>query len=293
MLDGIDALVALHALGTVSEAGARLRLTQSAVSKRLQALQASLGFALVERDGRRLRLTAPAIAFVERARPLVAELRDAARPAAAPAARATFTLALADSVAASWGPALVRRALDALPGTRVELHAHRSVLVIESLRLGRYDAGLCAEPSAAGDLVHHPLVDEPMVLVRGRAPGRGGGAGEPLITIEPTSATWRAIEPMLRARHPELLARPRIAVESFGAVLQMARSGFGDGLVPAGLVDEARLGARARRALPGVVRRVALLTRKTVHQLAGFAALRAALAAAATAVGPRWAKLRG
>ena len=283
MLDAIDALVALHTLGTVSEAAARLRLTQSAVSKRLKGLQATLGVTLVERDGRRLRLTAAAIGFLERARPLVAELRDAARPAAAPATRSSFTLALADSIASSWGPALVRRALVALPGTQVELHAHRSVLVIESLRLGRYDAGLCTEPSAAGDLVHHPLVDEQMVLVRGR-PAARRGESRPVITIEPTSATWRAVFPILRAQHPELLARPLIPVESFGAVLQMARSGFGDGLVPLGLASEAGLGPRSYRVLPGLVRRVALLTRKTVHQLAGFAALRAELVTAAAAL---------
>ena len=39
MLDGIDALIALDQFGTVSEAATRLRLTQSAVSKRIQALQ--------------------------------------------------------------------------------------------------------------------------------------------------------------------------------------------------------------------------------------------------------------
>src|SRR5205814_7294385 len=111
---------------------------------------------------------------------------------------------------------------------------------------------------------------EQMVLVRARPAARAEPAGTPVITIEPTSATWRAIHPLLRARHAELLLRPLIPVESFGAVLQMARAGFGDGIVPLGLVDEARLPARAVRPLSGVVRRVALSTRKTVHQSAGF-----------------------
>src|SRR5215468_9308894 len=102
MLDGLDALLALRSLGTVSEAAARLRLTQSAVTKRLQALQEEVGFSLVEREGRRLRLTARAVDFLERATPLVAELRGLLRRAA-PAQRARFRLAMADSVASSWG----------------------------------------------------------------------------------------------------------------------------------------------------------------------------------------------
>jgi len=280
MLDGIDALLALESCGTVSEAATRLRLTQSAVSKRIQALQTTLGLQLVEPDGRRIRLTAQAIALLERARPLVAELRSLAHPLERES-RSSFSLALADSVASSWGPAVVRRALDALPLTQVALHAHRSILVIESVRLGRYDAGLCTEPRSATDLVCHPLVDEPIVFVHADLTRRAARS-RPLIAIEPSSATWRAIQPLLATHHPRLLANELVFVESFGAVLQMARAGFGNGLLPLGLAREMKLARSAYRELPGVVRRVVLLSRKTVHQLAGFAALREQLALAST-----------
>lgn len=43
MLDGIEALIALERTGTVSEAAVQLRLTQSAVSKRIKALESELG----------------------------------------------------------------------------------------------------------------------------------------------------------------------------------------------------------------------------------------------------------
>src|SRR4051812_44455320 len=129
MLDAIDALVALQTFGTVSEAATRLRLTQSAVSKRLQSLQASLGVTLVEPDGRRLRLTPQAVEFLERAKPLVAELRGLVQPRAR-AEAPRFSLALADSIASSWGPEIVRAALDVLPEVKLALHAHRSILVV-------------------------------------------------------------------------------------------------------------------------------------------------------------------
>ena len=133
MLEGIDALIALERFGTVSEAAVRLRLTQSAISKRIQALQRATGVRLVERDGRRVRLTAHALDLLERARPLVADLR--ALTAATPGEAGThFSLALADSIASSWGPAVIGRALAALPELSVRLHAHRSVLLIENVR---------------------------------------------------------------------------------------------------------------------------------------------------------------
>lgn len=281
MLESIDALVALENFGTVSEAATRLRLTQSAVSKRLQSLQEEVGFQLMEPDGRRLRLTAQAIEFLARVRPLVAELRGLMQKkrAAAGDSPLSFSLALADSIASSWGPAVIRKSLDALSHCSVDLHAHRSILVIESVRLGRYDIGLCTESATARDLVQHPLVDEPLVLVHaGLAPRLVRSA--PLVTIEPTSATWRAIQPQLAARHSGLLASPLVPVESFGAVVQMARAGFGNGLVPLGLALDLGLDRGGYRPLRGVTRRIALITRKTVHELPGFVALRTQLAAA-------------
>jgi DNA-binding transcriptional LysR family regulator len=285
-LEGIDALVALQTFGTVTEAATRLRLTQSAVSKRIQALQNEVGFRLVEADGRRVRLTSRATDFLSRARPLVAELRALTRHAG-PEGAPRFSLALADSVAASWGAAVVAAAQRSLPGLALELHAHRSVLVVESVRLGRYDIGLCTAPPPTPDLVEHELVSEPMVMVSaGGAPrGRRGGrdARRPLLTIESSSATWRGVLPALREHHPRLFLRPIVQVESFGAVVQMARAGFGDGLVPLGLAVDLRVPRAERRELAGVARRLVLLTRKTVQSSPSFAALHAELARAARA----------
>jgi DNA-binding transcriptional LysR family regulator len=274
MLEGIDALVALETFGTVTEAATRLRITQSAVSKRIRALQDEVGFRLVVPDGRRVRLTPRALDFLARARPLVAELRGLVRHAPQTDARASFSLALADSIASSWGPAVIRRTLDELRNVHVDLHAHRSVLVVESVRLGRYDVGLCTETPSAKDLVLHPVVDEPIVLVHAMTKG-------PLITIEPTSGTWRAIHPQLRTHHPKLLASELVFVESFGAVLQMVRAGFGNGLLPLGLAMESRVPRKTRRTLRGVARRISLFTRKSMLEDASFVAFRDQLVAKA------------
>jgi DNA-binding transcriptional LysR family regulator len=195
----------------------------------------------------------------------------------------SLSLAMADSIASSWGPEVLCRAVEAPPGVKVELHAHRSVLVIERVRLGRYHVGLCAAAApGAKDLIQHELLVEPMVLIHaGLAPR--ADRRRPLISLEPASATWRVIEPLLRQRHPELLGGRLVLVESFGAALQMVKARFGDGVVPLGLVTGMRLPRRAYRALPGVGRRVALTTRKTIEQLPSFPALRERMQAAARA----------
>jgi DNA-binding transcriptional LysR family regulator len=148
------------------------------------------------------------------------------------------------------------------------------------VRLGRYHVGLCTAPSPATDLIEHPLVTEPMALVRAGL-ARRTDSGLPLLSIESSSATWRAVEPLLRRHHPELLAGPVVGVESFGAVVQMVKAGFGNGLVPLGVARESRLPRRSYRVLARVERRIALLTRKTIAELPSCRALREQLVIAA------------
>jgi len=281
MWDALDALIALEKFGTLTEAATRLRLTQPTLSKRIRSLRDAVGFDLIEPDGRRVRLTPRAIRFLERARPLVAELRGLTKPIETRSS-AHFSLALADSIASSWGPAVVSQALRSLPEVRLDLHAHRSVLLIESVRLGRYHIGLCTDGPGAKDLVRHPVVEEPLVLVHSKL-GERLDTGLPLISIEPSSATWRAVEPLLRGHHPQLLRGELTRVESFAAAVQMTKAGFGNGLVPLGLALELGLDPRRYRELPAVKRSVSLLTRKTISQLAGFSLLREQLTRAATA----------
>ena len=279
MLEGIEALIALERFGTLSEAAVRLRLTQSALSKRLQTLQKSVEVTLFQRDGRRLRLTVQGIEFLERARPIVADLRALSEPASG-TSHAHLNVALADSIAASWGPRVVRAALERSPGLSVALHAHRSVLVIESVRLGRYHVGLSTDVAGPKDLIHYPVIDEPMVHIYAgfRAKPQPERA---LISIEANSATWRAIEPQLKAQQPKLLARPVIPVETFSAAIQMVRADFGEGLVPLGLVRELGIDPKCYRRIPGVRRSVSLITRKTVNRVHEFSALKEGLVRAA------------
>jgi DNA-binding transcriptional LysR family regulator len=219
-----------------------------------------------------VRLTAHALDLLERARPLVADLRALAEPTGSEAG-SHFSLALADSIAASWGPAVIGRALQALSGIGVHLHAHRSVLLLENVRLGRYHIGLSTELPPTRDLIHYPVVEEPLVLVNSGARARSS-PGQALISIEPSSATWRAIEPQLRVQQPQLLERRLLPVETFSATVQMVKAGFGDGLVPLGIAIEMHLDRRCYREVAGVRRRISLVTRKTVNQLAGFQRLR-------------------
>jgi LysR family glycine cleavage system transcriptional activator len=79
------ALDAVQRLGSARAAAAALALTPSAVSHKLKALEATLGFALTEPQGRGLRLTPRAQRYLSEARRALALLAEAAEAEEAPA----------------------------------------------------------------------------------------------------------------------------------------------------------------------------------------------------------------
>jgi DNA-binding transcriptional LysR family regulator len=76
-LDGIAAFVAIVEAGSVSGAARQLGLSKSAVSDRLAELERSLAAHLVQRTTRKLAVTGDGLAFLDRARRMLAEAADA------------------------------------------------------------------------------------------------------------------------------------------------------------------------------------------------------------------------
>jgi LysR family glycine cleavage system transcriptional activator len=85
----LSALDAVARYGSVTRAAAALHVTQSAISHRLRALERELGLTLLERAGRGVRLTAPALELASAARQAIEQLTQAvARVAPSEPARA-------------------------------------------------------------------------------------------------------------------------------------------------------------------------------------------------------------
>jgi len=267
MLDGIEALIALEKYGTVSESAIRLRLTQSAVSKRIQALQKELRVKLVEPDGRRVRLTADGYQFLSKARPIVIELKNLSLDSNI-SNDSHFALGLSDSIAGSFGPYVVTETLKSLKKIKLDFHVHRSLMLIENISMGNYQLGICTFDENRKDLYSAHLIDEPLVLLHSEFKNRFN-KNLPTITIEENSATWKNVGGILKKEYPHYFSNDVIYVESFMAVYQMTKVGLGNGIIPLGLTKEFLLQKEAYRKLR-VTRTISLVTRKTVAQLEFF-----------------------
>lgn len=271
MIDQLDALRALDETGTTARAAARLRVTQSAISKRIDALEARVGRPLTERAGRNVHLTPEGKRMLEEVFPLLVALEERLKAAAA-THTSTIRVAAAESMLASWLPAVLRNAA-ASAGVALEIHAHRGTNVMNRLRAGEVDVAITAEGDGDSTLVVERLAKESFVLV-GAVPERGPIA---VVTIESASLTGAWLDRQWARRRGGLLARIVISrrIESFSAALGLARGGFETALVPAGL---AAAGEGVR--VEGLARPVVISSRPSVRERAAVAAFVEALASA-------------
>jgi DNA-binding transcriptional LysR family regulator len=302
VIDQIEALAALAEHGTMRAAATRLRVSQSAVTKRLDALEAQLRVRLRERAGRRVQLTPAAARLLERTRPLLAELRLAVAGERS-AGGGWLVLGVAESILASWGARVLADVRRRRPELRFRLNAHRSPVAVDLVRSGEYMLALVAgEERTSAELTRETIAREEMVIVpSGLAKlALRRGSDVPVISIEAASSTARALRaPLARlVRERGIRIEPETTVQSYTAVVQLARVGFGHGLVPLPLALALGIPRRALVSLPdpGVQRPIQLVGRAAAlarEPAAGFAdELRAALARAGLSEGSESARTR-
>lgn len=262
MLDGLKALVALESIGTLSGAAVRLRLTQSALSKRIQSLEAELGYRVVEPNGRKLKLTSQGQNLLAKAKPLILEV-EGLKDLKVPITRKHMAIGISDSIASSWGPSVVKKTLKKIDNLDLEIHVHRSTLIIEQLLSGRYELGILTGQPQGNGLMWSLLTEEPMALVGQTRESRDSKV---LLSIETNSATWKEIGREL-LKHPVSNGKEFLFLESFSAAIQMAKAGFGQAIVPIGLAQA--YGLRTEEVVPlspRIKRQIHLVKRKTIAE---------------------------
>lgn len=163
-LDDIRSLVAVAEMGSLARAAQRLNVTQPAVTRRIQRLEADLGVQLLDRDLKPARLTRAgedayrhALRLLEAGRALRAGLGEAP-------VRIGVSYAVADTVLAL----AVQAVQEAAPGGRLALQAGVSERLVKAVAGRTLDgAVVCAtrKQPLMGDFDLRPLGRERVVVV--------------------------------------------------------------------------------------------------------------------------------
>lgn len=244
-LPAIPALMALEAvdrLGTASAAAEELSLTQGAISRALQGLEAQLGVPLLIRERQRMRLTPAARDYVAEVRKALQLLASASIMLRANPTGGSLNLAILPAFGMHWlAPRLARFS-----------QAHPEVTVNLSTRLRPFD--FAATPFDAA--IHYgrqdwpgvdylKLMDEDVLAVA--APGlpllteATDILRHPLLQLESRPGDWGRW--LAHHGHPGLRP-PGMQFDQFATLTQAAIHGMGVALIPTFLIARDLQGRR-------------------------------------------------
>ena len=269
---GLRLLQAIAEHGTLTAAAAALGASQPAVSQHVRRLERRLGTALLDRSGRRVRLTEAGAVLASHGRTVNATVRAAgAQVAALTGLRAGVVRLVAFP---SSSATLVPRALAALrrdhPGLTVTLDEAEPPEALERLRAGTCDVAVVfTYPGTPGHLVapgrddelaglaRRRLLDDPTMVALPAGHPRADDPGLSLADL--ATETWIAGCPRCRGHLLRSSAAcgfaPDIAyaTDDYVAVLALVAAGLGVALLP-------QLVRQTAERHPGVVVRPAVGT---------------------------------
>ena len=241
LFEDLKTLVAVLDHNSLTRAADVLSLTQSAISRRIQHLEAVLGAELLDRNSKPPQATALARRIYEHAVPLmrsVNQLLEIPREDAVPSG--TFRLGLSQVVAEIALFDAVMRLKAAFPELEVQSHTEWSTGLLQQISLGKLDAAtlLLPSPSTLPDNVAGRFITtlEVLVVQSKRRPVIERRANILALAdrewiLNPLGCGYRAaLERAMQGAGREL----RLSVDTHGTEMQLKliAAGLGLGLVP-------------------------------------------------------------
>lgn len=163
--------VAVAEAENVSRAATQLHVSQPALSRQVRDLEEELGFALLHRGAKAVRLTDAGRVFLEEARAVLLRVEQGVGAARAVALGQAGELHIgyAPTLTVRFLPGALRRFQSEAPGVRVRLHDLSTTEMLEGVREGRLHLAFTVRPGVAAlrGLEFRELVEERLRLAVG------------------------------------------------------------------------------------------------------------------------------
>ncbi|MGL6541481.1 LysR family transcriptional regulator [Aeromonas hydrophila] len=250
LLEGLETLCLLASEGTMAKVASRLYISQSAVSKRIAQLEQRLGKKLVEPDGRQIRLTPQAQELLARVAPSLAEMKGVLADSQTLTDLTPLPVACSETLLAGYLARFMHDYLRQDP--HLALSTHHTPVILARVRSGDALLGICAGRLPPGHgLEARLLLEEPFYLVEGdQREGENTDQGlRQILTMDLDNPSNRYLREPLAA----LGLIPAMELDSYLALIELAKAGIGPVLLPAGLlalVGAQGPGSPPRRARP-------------------------------------------
>ena len=231
----------------VTRASLKLHVSQPALSRQIRDLEEELGFLLLERSAKSVRLTEAGRAFLIEARAVLERAEEAVKTARAIATggRGELHVGYAPSLTVRILPPTLRAFQAELPNVRVRLHDLSTEEMLAGLREGTLQIAFVVRltPAMLRGLRFEELARESMCLAVGpnhplagrRTVALAEVAGEPLITY--SRKDYPDAHENLAAMFAAIKSKPRIAEEhdSVSSLIAAVEAGNGVAIAPQSL----------------------------------------------------------
>jgi DNA-binding transcriptional LysR family regulator len=232
--------VAVAEMENVSRAALKLHVSQPALSRQIRDLEDEIGFCLLERTAKSVRLTEAGRAFLNDARGLLQHADEAVKKARAVASAEPTELHVGYSPTpvAHILPKALRAFQHAMPNIHVRLHDWSNKAILDGVRDGRLQLGLIVSPPKASslrDLRYEELFHERVCVAvapqhrvaRRRAIPLTEVAAEPLIAL--TREEYPEYYDYLSIIFSKVKQKPRVVEEhdSLSGILASVEAGTG------------------------------------------------------------------
>ncbi|MDZ5456187.1 LysR family transcriptional regulator [Azohydromonas lata] len=270
--DGVQAFVAIAELGGFNKAARELHITQTALTRRLQKLEAYLGLRLLDRTTRRVELTAVGRDFLPQARAIVQDMTAAVERLKdmSQHARGNVTLACIPSMSAHLLPAVMRSYAQSHPDNRVRLLDGDSNEVRAAVLNGLAELGIAVLGEKHPELQETVLFSDPLAFIcrephplqERKSVTWADMRGAELIGVSSATATRVFMDYQLAKRGIRL--HGNYEVQHHATAINLVAAGVGSAILPSSTFREGDRPGLRKIALtdPPVRRKVVLLRLK-------------------------------
>jgi len=268
--DGVQAFVAIAELGGFGKAARELHITQTALTRRLQKLEAYLGLRLLDRTTRQVQLTAVGRDFLPQARAIIQQTMHAVERLKDISQRAlgNVTLACIPTMTSHVLPRVIQRYAQLHPDNRIHLLDGSSSEVRNAVLSGQAELGIALEGDKHPELTESVFMTDPLAFIcRKPHPLQNRESvtwadlrDTELVGVSSVVATREFMDYRLAERGIRLQAK--YEVQHHATALNLVAAGVGSAVLPSSTFREGDRPGLRKIALSGpTVRRKVVLLR--------------------------------
>ncbi len=243
----LQAFVSVAKYGSFSRASEQLFLTQSAISKRIAALEVALKCKLFDRVGHHIILTEAGNQLLPRAQDLLHRMADCQRTISNLSGKVGGKLSLGTShhIGIHHLPAILKKYTQAYPEVELDLHFMESELICNAVSRGEIELGIATLPSTPTEnLVLTEIWNDPLIFVCGAEHPLGKSssisikqlAKYPAILPPQESTTYKILHTLFTEN--QLKLNTRIVTNNLETIKMMVSINLGWSLLPTTMHSE-------------------------------------------------------